>query len=820
MRFRRIHVEGYGNLRDHTITLTDGINLLVGPNEAGKSTLRDFVRALLYGFASRKGAESRRERREPIGGGPYGGWADIVTSEGEEIRLERRQDPQRISGALTLRRGSGETADEAFLEELLGGVTRDYFARVHAFGIAELEDAKKLARDDIEDLLFGASARQHPGRLKQGRDELDGRKQKLFTPRGKGEIGELLKGLESTRGEIRELRSRVGEVELLTAKQERVRRRIGELEKKISSLHAAREAVEAVQAARNELEDARKRRAELSYDPRVLDAGEEIARLEERRPEILGRRDDAEELAGRIAGIEAEFAEGRRELGGELTDDHVAALEDPESLKAEIRAFDAEFVGAAHEIERAQGALREKQARLEGIHAAGASWHRILRAMGWVFLAAGLPLGVLTTGLFREWRGGAAVTLLLGLVGALLLLAARRAAGGGKTHKIERDLQVTETMVEEGQTQHAELARRWRGWLSARGLPEDMDTDAALEAIRDANELKRRLEERKALAQKREDTLKEIESFQAEVRALVESLGREPPRAAEDLIGTPGKLVEELVRASTEREAAGKVNEEIARHQKELEAAFAELEAARVGRPPLSPDDAQALRSEDEALEGQERTFSEERSGLFREDGDLARQIEDLRGSDRLARLRREEEGLTSEIRQRALEWSAAAVARRLIDEAARHFQDLHQPAVIRKASEFFRVMTGGAFERIIRPVDEGVETLICVRSSGAECRPETLSRGTHEQLYLALRFAAVQTASPARPPLPILMDDVLVNFDDARVARAVDVIAELSKTHQILYFTCHEHIARLLERAPVPVQLSRLQSVPVAARP
>lgn len=66
------------------------------------------------------------------------------------------------------------------------------------------------------------------------------------------------------------------------------------------------------------------------------------------------------------------------------------------------------------------------------------------------------------------------------------------------------------------------------------------------------------------------------------------------------------------------------------------------------------------------------------------------------------------------------------------------------------------------------------------------------LSRSTAEQLYLALRFGLVEHFAAGAEPLPIVMDDILVNFDDERAARATRSIEELAKHQQVMYFTCH----------------------------
>ena len=82
-------------------------------------------------------------------------------------------------------------------------------------------------------------------------------------------------------------------------------------------------------------------------------------------------------------------------------------------------------------------------------------------------------------------------------------------------------------------------------------------------------------------------------------------------------------------------------------------------------------------------------------------------------------------------------------------------------------------------------------------------CRSMCLSRGTREQLFLSLRLALVSLFARRGIKLPMILDDVLVNFDMQRAAATVDVLAEFGQQgHQLLVFTCHEHIARLFKAA------------------
>jgi uncharacterized protein YhaN len=91
--------------------------------------------------------------------------------------------------------------------------------------------------------------------------------------------------------------------------------------------------------------------------------------------------------------------------------------------------------------------------------------------------------------------------------------------------------------------------------------------------------------------------------------------------------------------------------------------------------------------------------------------------------------------------------------------------------------------------------------TQILVESAGgSRVSPEKLSRGTSEQLYLAMRLALVREYSNHVEPLPVVLDDIFVNFDPERTRRALEAVGELSETHQILLFTCHPHLRNMVE--------------------
>jgi uncharacterized protein YhaN len=134
-----------------------------------------------------------------------------------------------------------------------------------------------------------------------------------------------------------------------------------------------------------------------------------------------------------------------------------------------------------------------------------------------------------------------------------------------------------------------------------------------------------------------------------------------------------------------------------------------------------------------------------------------------------------------------------------LLETARQRHEREHQPAVVRRASALLEELTAGRYAQIVIPFGEEREVLVR-DGRGREWRPGELSRGTRELLYLAFRLAVIEDFGQTRVGLPILLDDVLVNFDPVRMAAAVSVLAKLSDRHQVIAFTCHPEVAARFE--------------------
>ncbi len=146
-------------------------------------------------------------------------------------------------------------------------------------------------------------------------------------------------------------------------------------------------------------------------------------------------------------------------------------------------------------------------------------------------------------------------------------------------------------------------------------------------------------------------------------------------------------------------------------------------------------------------------------------------------------------------------------------------FRKEQQGPLLRTAGAYFALLTDGRYERLLVDYDAaGRAVLLAVRETGIECPVEALSEGARDQLYLALRVAAIQAHADRAEPLPFIADDLLVHFDDVRAAAAISLLRELGKRSQVILFTHHDHIAALAGQQP-GVAVQRMASVaPIAA--
>ena len=142
-------------------------------------------------------------------------------------------------------------------------------------------------------------------------------------------------------------------------------------------------------------------------------------------------------------------------------------------------------------------------------------------------------------------------------------------------------------------------------------------------------------------------------------------------------------------------------------------------------------------------------------------------------------------------------------LAHALLRAGIDRFRRQQQAPLLGRAGALFARLTEARYDRLsVDEADDGKLTLVAVRPDGTECPTDRLSDGTRDQLYLALRLAAIESYAARAEPLPFIADDLLVNFDDRRARAALRVLGEFGAVTQTILFTHHAHIAEMAEPA------------------
>lgn len=172
---------------------------------------------------------------------------------------------------------------------------------------------------------------------------------------------------------------------------------------------------------------------------------------------------------------------------------------------------------------------------------------------------------------------------------------------------------------------------------------------------------------------------------------------------------------------------------------------------------------------------------------------------EKLTSTEEQARQRTQSEELKEEANGLAKEWARFRIAEHLLSRARERFEREQQPEVVKQAGTFFKTITKGAYSGVFKPLGE--ENIFALAEDGTRREPEELSRGTVEQLYLSLRLGHILSHSGQNEPLPVIMDDIMVNFDPTRAASTAETIAELAAHNQVFLFTCHPQTVDLMQK-------------------
>lgn len=159
-------------------------------------------------------------------------------------------------------------------------------------------------------------------------------------------------------------------------------------------------------------------------------------------------------------------------------------------------------------------------------------------------------------------------------------------------------------------------------------------------------------------------------------------------------------------------------------------------------------------------------------------------------------------------------ERTALEIAKEELAQALRQVQEDITPRLTPHASHWISKVTHGRYNNLLIDPTDGIRLSVFVPETGERKEIDQLSQGTIDQMYFALRLALIRLFSEeGKIPLPIILDDSLVHFDEDRLREALRILGELSGEHQILLCTCQTRERLLMEEEGIDYHRVQLES-------
>lgn len=737
----------FGKLEKARLELEDGLNILEGPNEGGKSTWAGFLRAMLYGIDTRdrdkKGHLAEKNRYLPWSGAPMSGEITLEWK-GRDITIRRSKKGANPFGSFsavytgTEEPVPGMTGDNC--GELLTGVSRDVFERSafigqNSMGITAVPELEKRVAALVSSGLEDVSCSQTQDRLREWANRRKVNKTVGIIPELERELAELRDSLyrlerinsavSRTEGERRELLRTLRELEGEKQIHHRIAQR--ELNRRFAKAH------EEYELAQQAVEKLRQEQARFGVLPEktLLEKAQEDLQL----LKVL----DDQVKQGASALKQAE----------EVCQQAEAALQDP--------CF--QTLTDTQARSKAEAAIQEYQTNLQTAEKRGKQF--VLCQMAGLVLG-GCILAAAAAGLVPPGWNLSQMFLCGVGVGIYAVFAAISMGVFGAKSRCRKAAdailcQYDVKSCEEISNLAENYAKRWQ---------------AARQYTLEYNQIENALEDHKQRRTKvHTDLLDFIHTFAPEVSNLFGCSA-----ALSRALGLEDQMRECMERAEHKR-----------RHRDDLEAQGGQL-----------MDTLELLHPPARSVRETESDLAAVRGELEQVNRALDRALGEQKAVGDPAQLSAREEALCSALERREMEHQALLIAMKALTAANARMQERFSPDLGRTSGRWLSCLTDGKYSMVT--LSRELEAAAAEAEGVMPRKALSLSKGTVDQLYLAVRLAVCQLCLPREECAPLVLDDALVAFDDRRMTLALDCLMEVAGERQVLLFTCQSREGKALE--------------------
>ncbi len=329
-------------------------------------------------------------------------------------------------------------------------------------------------------------------------------------------------------------------------------------------------------------------------------------------------------------------------------------------------------------------------------------------------------------------------------------------------------------------------------------IAKDLTELTAEEAV---SRLVMRLDDAEAVRKQRRQTSKRIEELKSQVEAIDQEQS-ERAASLSHLMALAGAsnaagLKEAIAKSDRKRTSVGQRLETIATLRQDGDGKAPEELAAECAEVEFD-----AISAKTASIDMELATLSEQERAAIEVLTQARQDFQTIGGDDAAARAAADKEAALAEMQEVAQRYVRVKTSAILLQWAIDRYRREKQAPLLKRASVLFAIMTGDSFAGLEVAYDEQDRAeLRGLRSDGSQIALSGMSSGTADQLYLALRVAAIEDYLQRAEALPFVADDLFINFDDARAAAGLRIMQGLSRETQVLFFTHHQHLVDLAHK-------------------
>ena len=882
MIIKDIHIDGFGIFHDFSLTgLDKGVNIIIGNNEAGKSTLLKFLRFTLFGYPRRID-----QRMAPLHGGNHGGRINVLLSSGDESIFERNG-----ADKIRLLHNSQEFNDVNSWNRLLGHASAGLYNNIYAFTLDELVGLSSLEESGVEDKIFSLGLGLGNISISDLEKNIADVTDNIYTTRGRTQlIPQILKEIDESHSHIRRIRGHLSEYRQLVADLEQLTSASKLVEEELKELRSEHFMLDTYLRCYDSYLEIRRSEEALNHLPPLHQLPEKGISLFEKNMESKSEfsqriselkngtadergMDEIEQILEETL-VNAPLLENREQVGYARNnlENYRQTLVEKADESARIKELDREIT------ETLSGRISSRWTEIDVLEFKDTAMHRSKTEK---FSATMQKL----RDEIRDWQASEktlmsqksrfnakAIATLFALllvfasfpvfyfsqyiIGAVMVVTGLVLFFGRKAFQKENPLVPVRKKLKELEKEEGELKTTFHNYLQKElKLPAELSIQALPEIFQQIEYLKKLIQQRDRLREKVQDhRLPVIYEFEGKVKALAGLLTRNPGSTDTQILAN-AVLEEYNQNEELQREImnlAGELNRNKKEHQQKVadlesaEQAIKELFAAtgadneedfrkkyhqneqiinlqQQQKTAMEKIEAIVGLGKDEEvlrwLSAHEKSWIEERiaelrvsvdekeqqtADLHKEKGSKTREKERLAGESDLAEELTAMETHRQLLRDAYKQWLTGQLALKLLAGVRSDFEKEKQPAVIKNAGNYFGTITGGEYSGI-RSSLEGREMSVFDHRQASK-NLDQLSRGTKEQLLVSLRLGFIEEYERQAESLPVVADEILVNFDPDRARQAAKILQEFAAQRQMLIFTCHPATADFFDREKIRV--------------